>query len=164
MKLWWTVILVVIALIGWGLLSQPEQPNPTDLPNPNLTWGAIDSNVTQDNIDETICVSGYSASVRPSSYKTGKMKLVSMEEYGYTDSPSNYEYDHEIPLEISGCPLCEENLWPEPYAGVYGARTKDKLENELHHRVCNNEMLLKDAQDCIAQNWIECGRKLGVFA
>ena len=137
-----------------------------DLPNQALTPGAIDPSVTQDNINTTICVSGYTKTVRPSSYKTGKMKLVSMKQYGYTDSPSNYEYDHLCPLAAGGCPDCTSNLFPEPYNSTsgYGARVKDKLENALHKKICNGDITLKDAQDCIMQNWIECGRRLKVFA
>jgi hypothetical protein len=32
------------------------------------------------------------------------------------------------------------NLWPEPYAGRWGARTKDVLENKLHELVCAGQL------------------------
>src|ERR1700687_1954524 len=35
------------------------------LPDPKCTPGAVDPSVTQDNIDSTICVSGYTKTVRP---------------------------------------------------------------------------------------------------
>ncbi|MER5175479.1 MAG: hypothetical protein ABJB76_09115 [Candidatus Nitrosocosmicus sp.] len=35
------------------------------LPDPNCTPGATNPNVTQKNIHQTICVPGYSASIRP---------------------------------------------------------------------------------------------------
>ena len=40
------------------------------LPDPNCTPGAIDTAVTQDNIDSTICASGYTATVRPANSVT----------------------------------------------------------------------------------------------
>src|SRR5438445_32968 len=83
------------------------------LPDPKCTPGAIDPTVTQDNIDSTICVSGYTKTVRPPVSVTEPQKLESMKSYGFTDSPSNYEFDHLIPLELGGAPDDMKNLWPE---------------------------------------------------
>lgn len=47
------------------------------------------------------------------------------------------------------------NLWPEPYAGACGARTKDGLENEVHARMFAGELSLEDAQQMIARDWYQ---------
>ena len=52
--------------------------------------------MTQANIDSTICVSGYTKTVRPPESVTEPEKLASMAAYGDTDSAHNYEYDHLI--------------------------------------------------------------------
>jgi hypothetical protein len=71
---------------------------------------------------------------------------------GISDS-SAYELDHLIPLELGGCPDCQENLWLEPYDPRPGARQKDRVENFLHREVCSGAMPLEDAQKAIASDW-----------
>ncbi len=125
------------------------------LPDPNCTPGAIDPRVTQDNIQSTICVSGYTATVRPSTSVTSKIKTERMAAYGDTDSPSYYELDHLISLELGGSPASVLNLFPEPYANQLGAREKDRVENYLHKEVCNGTITLDLAQKEIATNWVK---------
>jgi len=123
------------------------------LPDRNCTPGAIDPGVTQGNIHGTICVSGYTDTVRPSTSYTNPVKVWQMALYGWTGSTSDYEEDHLIPLEVGGSPTDPQNLWPEPYAEPNGARDKDKVENALHAKVCSGQVALADAQNAIATNW-----------
>jgi hypothetical protein len=125
------------------------------LPDPSCTPGVADPRVTQDNIDSTICVSGYSSLVRPPVSYTEPLKFKLMDAYGYTDSPSNYELDHLIPLELGGAPFNVKNLWPEPWYGNNDASVKDRLENYLHDQVCSGNIDLKTAQNEIATNWVK---------
>ena len=124
------------------------------LPDKNCTPGSIDPRVTQENIQTTICTSGYTATVRPSVSVTNKIKKERMMAYGDTDSMKNYELDHLISLELGGCPDCVSNLWPEPYNDTLGARVKDKLENYLNKQVCDSQMTLKEAQFEISSDWV----------
>src|ERR1700680_4583457 len=89
-------------------------------PDLRITPGAIDTRVTQDNLQSTICVSGYTKTVRPPSTATHRLKLQIMVAYGVNGSPSEYELDHFIPLELGGCADCVANLWPEPYSLEFG--------------------------------------------
>src|SRR5712692_8705826 len=80
------VCCVVIATGVWLWMTRREpQPKPRETqtvrlgdarlyPNSQLTPGAIDPAVTQDNIASTICMHGNSASVRPPSSVTRGMK------------------------------------------------------------------------------------------
>jgi hypothetical protein len=120
------------------------------LPNSSLTPGTTDPRVTQANIHQTICVSGYTATVRPPESITAPEKRASMAAYGDTGPPSAYEYDHLISLEIGGAPNDLRNLWPEP--GRYNP--KDGLENYLHRQVCSGAISLATAQHEIATNWV----------
>lgn len=117
--------------------------------------GQLILRVTQDNIDSTICVSGYTKTVRPSVSVTEPQKLASMRAYGFTDSPSNYEFDHLIPLEIGGAPDDLRNLWPESHLTTPDSYDKDSLENYLHKQVCSGAMDLQTAQNEIATNWVK---------
>jgi hypothetical protein len=125
----------------------------TILPDPICTPGAADPRVTQDNIQQTICVSGYTKTVRPSVSYTDNLKKQQMLEYGDTDSPSNYEEDHLIPLEVGGNPTDPKNLWPEPRTGSPNASDKDGFENYLHRQVCDGQMTLQEAQREAATGW-----------
>lgn len=124
-----------------------------DLPDATCTPGTADPRVTQDNIQTTICQSGYSATVRPSTSVTNPIKTERMTAYGATGTKADYELDHLISLELGGAPADPKNLWPEPYAGSEGARVKDKVENQLHALVCRGVVSLTEAQQAIAKDW-----------
>ena len=124
------------------------------LPDPICTPGVADPHVTQDNILTTICVSGYTTRVRPSSSYTNALKAQQIKTYGYSDTKlADYEEDHLIPLELGGHPTDPKNLWPEPLTGPYPATKKDGVENSLHTQVCARLMTLLAAQTAIVKNW-----------
>ncbi len=127
---------------------------PPALGAPLCTPGVADPRVTQDNIHATICVAGYTITVRPPSSYTDALKQQQISQYGYWDtSLADYEEDHLIPLELGGHPTDPKNLWPEPRGGVYSAAKKDGVENSLHNKVCAGLMSLGAAQAAIAKNW-----------
>src|SRR5450631_2990067 len=70
------------------------------LPDPHCTPGAIDPQVTQDDIGSTICSSGFTSTIRPPESVTEPEKEASAATYGYTGSLHVAEYDHLIPLEL----------------------------------------------------------------
>jgi hypothetical protein len=107
------------------------------------TPGVLNPEVTQASIRTTICVPGYSRSVRPPSDYTSRLKVEQMLAYGLAGDPSRYQEDHLISLELGGNPTDPRNLWPEPYPR---ASEVDQLENELHRRICDGSMSLADAQ------------------
>ena len=130
-------------------------------PDPNLTPGALNPAVTQATINTTICVSGWTATIRPSSSYTGRLKIEQIAEYGYSDtSTSAYEEDHLISLELGGAPTDPRNLWPEPYTisladgRPTGAHTKDGLETRLKNQVCSGAITLAAAQAEIGIHWV----------
>ena len=53
------------------------------LPDPARTPGAINPAIKQDNIGETICVRGWTRTVRPPSEVTYVLKRQAMRAYGY---------------------------------------------------------------------------------
>ena len=129
------------------------------LPDPACTPGAVDPAVTQDTIQQTICVANYTASVRPPTSFTTPLKRVLMEAYGYGSLPLvDYELDHLVSLELGGAPRDPANLWPEPWTGAANAHQKDAVENALHDQVCHGVVALADAQRQIALNWLAVTR------
>ena len=132
------------------------------LPDPNCTPGAIDPSVTQQNIGSTICVSGYTTTIRPPVSVTNPIKHERMQAYGFaSDSPANYELDHLISLELGGAPADVKNLWPESYSTTPNAHSKDRFENYLHREVCSGAMDLQTAQQQISSNWLQYWNQAG---
>ncbi|MFJ9696951.1 hypothetical protein [Kitasatospora sp. NPDC101183] len=137
------------------------------LPDPACTPGATNPDVTQDTIDTTICVPGYSTSIRPSSSYTTRLKIQQIAQYGYDDTnTADYEEDHFIPLSLGGHPTDPNNLWPEPrYAtGASGMTSTDKdtVEYKLYKAVCNHQVALVPAQQAISTDWTTALSVLGL--
>lgn len=123
------------------------------------TPGAINLNVKQDNISSTICKSGWTKTIRPSSTYTDELKYKQLSTtYSsfvkiYGADLGLYEEDHLISLQLGGNPTDPKNLFPQPYAGS-NARKKDVLETKLKRLVCDGSITLKFAQNAIAKNWV----------
>jgi hypothetical protein len=111
--------------------------------SPTMTPGALNPDVTQANIQETICVRGWTRTVRPPVEYTNALKLKQMRLYGEPGSPEEYQEDHLISLELGGDPRDPRNLWPEPYPR---AAKVDTVENELNAKVCSGKLSLAEAQ------------------
>ena len=109
----------------------------------------LDARVTQETVGSTIGVSGYSARVRPPESVTGRIKRDLMKQHGYTDSLSNYELDHFIPLGVGGSSEMS-NLWLEPIAE---AERKDVDELLAHEKVTSGQWTLARGQQYIRDHW-----------
>jgi hypothetical protein len=133
--------------LGVGLYARPDA---------RCTPGTVNPAVTRATIGSTTCRRGWTATVRPPASVTEPEKLASMGAYGLRGSPSAYEYDHLVPLELGGATNDPHNLWPEPdystRSGFY-RNPKDRLENSLKRMVCRGTITLAHAQRMIAANW-----------
>jgi hypothetical protein len=107
------------------------------------TPGALNPDVTQATITRTICVHGWTRTVRPPVSYTNALKDRQLREYGLRGPLSHYQEDHLISLELGGAPVDPRNLWPEPYPRAAGV---DRIENELNRRVCDGSLSLAAAQ------------------
>jgi hypothetical protein len=134
--------------------TRTKQP----LPDVHCTPGLLNPKVTQKTIAVTICRSGYTASIRPSSTITSKEKLANAKSYSYKGSLRDAEYDHLVALELGGDPNGPRNLWVEPPSpghragsGVYNP--KDTIENKAKYLVCSHKVSLSLMQRAMAYNW-----------
>ena len=150
---------ILIASLALALaLTMPAFAS--DLPDPGRTPGALNPDVTQDNINQTICVRGYTKTIRPPASYTNKLKKQQIREYGYADrNPKDYEEDHLVALSIGGAPHDPHNLWPQPRHSEWNAAKKDQLEFVLYKMVCGREMSLAIAQQAMGSNWIAVWKK-----
>jgi len=120
--------------------ASSKGPYPAD---PARTPGVINPDVTQRTIETTICMHGWTRTIRPPTDYTNALKLKQMREYGVGGSPSQYQEDHLISLELGGHPTDARNLWPEPYPR---AAEVDSIENDLNAKVCSGALSLDEAQ------------------
>ena len=140
----------VFVSISFGAHAQ------SSVPNPNYTPGAINPMVTQENISQTICVRGWTKTIRTDMGYTESLKRQQIVAFGYGDrNLRDYEEDHLIPLELGGAPTDQRNLWPEPRmpSDNWTSDMKDHLENVLKHLVCRGAISLNEARMAIATDW-----------
>jgi hypothetical protein len=133
-------VLVAVVLRGHG--SSGPAPGVVRA-SWTLTPGVVNPDVTQATIRQTICVRGWTATVRPPVDYTNDLKRKGLMQYGLHGPLSAFQEDHLISLELGGNPTDPRNLWPEPYPR---AAAVDKIENELNHAVCSGRLTLAQAQ------------------
>jgi hypothetical protein len=128
---------------------------------PDLTPppGALNPQVTQATINQTICRSGWTRTVRPPFEYTNDLKHRQIAERHLPGTIHDYQEDHLVPLDLGGAPWDPENLWPQPWRE---AAVKDQLEIALNQDVCSGRMTLGDAQQCIRVDWIACATRVGM--
>lgn len=137
-------------------LSPSPSPTSNGLARRDLTPGETDPTITQATIHQTICVSGYTATVRPPTSLTNRLKIAGIAQYGYADpNPAGYVEDHLVALELAGAARSPRNLWPQPRGGTKNASLKDAEENTLHAAVCAGTMTLANAQARIISDWTQ---------
>lgn len=133
------------------------------LPDSQCTPGVYNPDVTQSTIHNTICVSGWTATVRPPTSYTNPLKVQGIADYGYSDTTvADYEEDHLVPLELGGSPRDPGNLWPEPYYGTSTAHSKDGVETKLKNAVCAGKITLASARTAIRTDWTTALQTTGI--
>jgi hypothetical protein len=89
------------------------------------TPGLVNPDITQTNIDQTICNPQWSTkSIRPPVSYTNTLKTMQLAASQATDkTPAHYEEDHLVSLELGGHPRDPRNLWPERWGTPGHPRT-----------------------------------------
>ena len=187
-------LFLVVVSLSLGLLGSPSRAQPADetadamnarleaatvnrigpsylYPAHKPAPGAVNPDITQANIDQTICNSQWSTtSIRPPVSYTNNLKIKQLAAAHATDKlPAHYEEDHLVSLELGGHPRDPRNLWPERWgtpghpltrlgpfpSHLVGAKAKDMTETALHADVCHGTLTLREAQFIIATDWFK---------
>jgi hypothetical protein len=116
----------------------------------------VNSAVTQEVIGATICVPGWTKTVRPSPRYTNriKMELLRREELP-PELIVDFQLDHRITLALGGAPSDGRNLELQPWDE---AGEKDAVEACLARAVCAGKIGLDEARRRIWTNWREAGK------
>ena len=139
-----TVLALLGFVLGLVLLWQGSKAaRPVLVADPVRTPGVLNPDVTQPTIGQTICKSGWTRTIRPPVSYTNELKIRQMREYGVGGSPSDFQEDHLISLEMGGHPTDPRNLWPEPYPH---ASDVDRIENEINDEICSGKITLAEGQ------------------
>jgi hypothetical protein len=134
---------ILLAFLALVLRIEQHAGAPAVVADPVRTPGVLNPDVTQATIGSTICVTGWTRTVRPTTEYTNALKRRQMRAYGEAGAASAYQEDHLISLELGGHPTDPRNLWPEPYPR---ASDVDSIENDLNRKVCNGSLTLAEAQ------------------
>lgn len=133
----------------------------TGLPNPQLTPGRVNPDMTEAILRASCHSKGWTKLYRPPVSFTNSLKRLQMKQYGYGGrDPRDFEEDHLVPLCAGGASQDPGNLWPQPRAGVeWNADKKDTLEAKVCRLVCDGKVPLQEVQHDVATNWIAAYQK-----
>lgn len=119
---------------------------PPFIADPNLTPGSYFKQATLEKIKQP----NYSATIRNVT-EADKKRIAAA--YGIPWSEHDkYEFDHKIPASLGG-DNSDNNIYPEPLQGKYGALVKDLAEREALPKVRSGEWDLQETRAGFANDW-----------
>jgi hypothetical protein len=143
-----TILLVAAVLLAAVLLLRPHPGSGSQfVADPAITPGALNPDVTPATLETTVCVRGWTSTIRPPTEYTNHLKALQLRQYGFPGGPADYQEDHFISLGLGGHPTDPHNFWPEPWPR---ARAVDTIEVELHDKLCQGQLSLEEVQRRIA--------------
>lgn len=145
-----------------ALTTASPQPSPTvDVCHVNgVTYCARNPAVTQATIGTTICVRGWTATIRPPASYTDALKRQQLQQFAsqHQGDPqwnvAGTEEDHRLSLDLGGAPTDPMNLSPEVHRS---STLKDQDEAALggsQGKVCRGLMTLQEAQQELISTWL----------
>ena len=145
-------LFVLVVAIATTARQSPAGSPATDDPChvAAVTYCVVNPAVSQATVRSTICVSGWTSTVRPPESYTEPLKLSQMTTEGLAGPASNYEEDHRMPLELGGDPRDPSNLSPEAHPDSYA---KDDAENAARTEVCAGADL-RAVQAAFVARWL----------
>lgn len=145
---------VVLALCAGCAAPPAKRVDASSAELPTVPTEALNPDVRQETIQQTICVPGYTASVRPlTSYTNGVKAKLLRERAQDMAAASSYELDHKVPLALGGHPRNLSNLELQLWEGDTGAKKKDRIERRLQVLVCGGKVGLQAAQQAMYFDW-----------
>jgi hypothetical protein len=115
----------------------------------------LNPSVTQGSIAETICLPGWTRTVRPPVSYTNAIKRERLLAMGLPlELMADFQLDHTVPLSLGGAPDDPRNL---ELMDRDEAEEKDRIERCLPHAVCDGRVPLEVAQQAIWRDWRNAG-------
>jgi hypothetical protein len=107
--------------------------------------------VTPSTLQSTICVKGWTTSIRPPVSYTNRIKKQRMADMGLPlELIGDFQLDHKLPLSLGGSPDDPRNLVLQDQDE---AEEKDAVERCLPAAVCAGAVDLNQAQQAMWRDW-----------
>lgn len=152
-----SIVAMAMAMVLGGSLGFVSSAG--DLPDPNLTPGAIDPACTADILRTTSTKArrGTTAATKTEAYR----KYGVTPHQGICSGPRGCEVDHRVPLEACGLDA-QEDLWIMPYDGPCNASDKDHLENQTKADILAGLAVEEGQARFLAPDWrVEYQKRFG---
>lgn len=122
----------------------------------------LNKSVREETLPETICMRGYTRTIRPPAHVTNTIKYEMLRKNGYSISAMHdFILDHKIPLSLGGAPNDLRNFMLQTEDE---SRDKDRVELCLAKTVCSGQISLDEAQKVIWQDWRSAARLCSGFS
>lgn len=132
-------------LAACGTPPRPVQAMPAEL---------LDSAVTPENVQQTICRIGYTASATPpDAWSSAAMRRLLLRGGTELAVSGTYVLDRVVPISLGGHATQEANLQLLELSGNRSAPRKRALERRLHQLVCAGKLGLREAQSALYPDW-----------
>jgi len=136
------IVLLLLAGLAFPAAAGEQDP----FPDHQRTPGALNPDVTQDNLQETVCAAGWIEKITPPPAQLDKLKAKQMKQLHLRGPAKNYQEDHLVPLCAGGSPSDPRNLWPQRIEGDWNSRVKDQLETAVCKALCSGDVTLEHAR------------------
>lgn len=150
---------LVFLIFGFAMLLWVSGAFGDDVPDLAIPDRSITPGVVAITSMETICNTKWGRDRR---HVTSSMKREVFARYGLIGNKDKAclvdkhgrrcEIDHLVSRELGGADDVD-NLWPQPYGGLWNAAMKDRIENRLYREVCSGVISLEHAQNEIRLDW-----------
>ena len=141
------IVSVAILIVCSLVLNGAARADEAELP--------LNPAVTQATITDTVCVPGWTKSIRPYVREMRIIKAEMLAAIGESHEHRNrFQLDHRIPLALRGATIDRRNLMQQPMAI---ALEKDAIERCLAVAVCDGKLALDEARAAIWRDWRTAG-------
>src|SRR5437870_332686 len=122
MKLKFTALLVIANAIAFAYANPvPQAVIEASIKPRVFSTEMLNQDITQANIQDTICSKGFTKTIRPAVSYTNGVKFKLLREAGIPEADAGlYELDHIVPLAVGGHPRKMANLMLQPYENFEG--------------------------------------------
>ena len=132
-------LFVIIAVLLGGNHAKAQETLP------------LNPAVTEETLASTICLPGWTATVRPPASYTNHIKKQRMHELELPlELIADFQLDHKISLSLGGAPSDPRNLVLQDEDE---AHQKDVVEKCLPRAVCEGRVSLRAAQEAMWRDW-----------
>ena len=123
--------------------------------DPRCAPGELDP-VVRGRVASTVCNASWVAATSkllPPSATKARLLI----DYALPGNPLTYVIARVVPVQDGGSPTSARNLYPLPINGFGAERTRAKIAETLHDKICSHETTLAQAARTLEGDWLSRG-------